>query len=131
MSHHRSNPLLRDFGHLIGESGLYPAFHIDVFWNVDDQRRVKDTAVVFVPRHALHLPEMQKAFAAFNAEWRSDLGNSCEDWLTEGGLTPSSVFGTLLAQGFVFQDELDRALREFAMIRECDWARDMIKAFRR
>ena len=46
-----------------------------------------------------------------------------------GGLNPEQVFGILLGRGFESRQELARALREFAHIQECEWARQMLVGF--
>lgn len=90
-----------------------------------------DVEVVFVPRQALRDRDLQRAYGAYNKQWRSDLGNSVAGWMSSGPdrMTPETVFGDLLRNQFKNQDELINALKEFSHIEECEWARDMYSSF--
>jgi hypothetical protein len=50
--------------------------------------------------------------------------------MQDGGYTPETIFGMLLAFGFETEVELENALKEFACIEECNWARLMLQGFR-
>lgn len=129
------NPAYQLFAHLLPASGLYPAAWVDIFSNTDDDTfRYKEVEVVFVPRgkapDGTEGPNLDRgfwdAFAAYNAHWAGDLGNSVMGWMKPGGLTPEHVFGNMLATGFVDRGELRTAVEEFAHIEECDWARAIL-----
>jgi hypothetical protein len=136
MKSQESNPAYQRFSHHLSPTGRYPAAYVDVFWNKDSSYKIKDVEVIFIPRGAHDLPrrpdgeEFWNAYSRYNKRWRSDLGNSCRGWLEDDGLTPESIFGMLLEHGFSNNDELERALEEFAHIEECNWARAMLKGFR-
>ena len=129
-----ANPAVSRFKNLLPRSGRYPAKYVDVFWNREDDGRVKDVEVVFIPRREVGDDDKANSFwreyATYNDRWESDLGNSCSDWLQPGGQTPEGIFGYLLGSGFSSPKELERALEEFAHIDECAWAREMLKYYR-
>jgi hypothetical protein len=123
------NPVYPRFKHLLSSNGRYPAKHVDIFWNRDDDQRITDVEVVFIPRAALRDEELQAEYAQYNKRWTSDLGNSTEHWLEEHGYTPEDIFGHLLRHGFRSEKVTQVALREFAHIEECEWARLMLRGF--
>lgn len=130
----QANPALKQFGHLLPENGRYPAKWVDIFWNTNDEMKVKDVEVVFVPRggpigDGEESEEFWARFAHYNRGWMADLGNSCADWLEPGGITPAWIFGDMLQRGFVTKADELQALKEFAHIAECQWARDMLDAY--
>jgi hypothetical protein len=127
LKHEHENPLFPTCRYLITPDGFYPAADVDIFWNVDDDSKVHDVEVVLAPRSALSNRLLQQKFAAWNSQWISDLGVSCSGWLQPGDLNPAKVFGQLLRRGFKSQDEFFSALREFAHIDQCDWARDILE----
>ena len=110
------NPVFPRFKHLLSDHGRYPAKHVDIFWNRDDDMRVKDVEAVFIPRAALRDKELQAEYAHFSKRWASDLGNSTATWLEEDGYTPEGIFGHLLRHGFVSDKEALRALQEFGSV---------------
>jgi hypothetical protein len=127
MKTQNQNPLIKRHSHLLAEDGKYPAEHVDIFWNTELSNvgnLIKNVEVVFAPRPRSR--EDANDFSEYYKRWRYDLGNSCSDWLKEGGLTPAEIFGFMLWSGFLNRDEMVSALREFAHIVECDWARSML-----
>jgi hypothetical protein len=56
-----------------------------------------------------------------------DDGNCWRGWATHAGHGPEVVFRELLVTGFKSPEHLINAVREFARIRQCQWARDMLK----
>jgi hypothetical protein len=125
------NPAHRRYAHFLPPSGLYPARHVDIFWNWDNEHKAKDVEVVFIPRD-VDLPKNEyygRQFDHYVMQWDFDLGNSCSDWLQDPLFTPEGVFGVLLRDGFSNETELQRALEEFARIEECEWARNMLRGF--
>jgi hypothetical protein len=129
------NPAYERFGHLLPETGLYPARFVDIFWDRDDDYKIEHVEVVFIPRGSNELrsvandKDFWQIYADYNRGWDSDLGNSSDDWLKNNGLTPESIFGQMLESGFSNKAELKQALDEFAHIEECNWARLMLKGF--
>lgn len=122
------NPMWRSFKNYLPTSGLYPARWVDIFSNTDKKLRYRDVEVVFVPR-GTDGPEISRElwdeFALYNRKWLGDLGNSVDGWMEQGGWRPEHIFGFMLDRGFVSQGELETAIKEFAHIEECQWARDM------
>ena len=58
-------------------------------------------------------------------------GNICAGWMEGGDYgTPARDFGDMIDGGFSSPLEYLKALRQFAHIRECDWARQMIRGSR-
>jgi len=43
--------------------------------------------------------------------------------------TPEGIFEVLLREGFSNETELERALKKFAHIEECEWVRNMLAGF--
>ncbi|MBA4013250.1 MAG: hypothetical protein C0481_15395 [Phenylobacterium sp.] len=122
------NPAFQAYRHLLPASGRYPAKWVDIFSNTNDEMRYCDVEVVFIPRDADIEFDLQfwDAFADYNDRWIGDLGNSVAGWMEPHGLNPAKVFGLMLYNGFVDQNELDMALSEFSHIEECGWAREMV-----
>ena len=54
-------------------------------------------------------------------------GNCWRGWATDAGHGPEVVFRNLLVTGFKSPRHLIDAIGEFAKIRQCQWARDMLK----
>jgi hypothetical protein len=54
-------------------------------------------------------------------------GNCWRGWATDEGHGPEVVFRGLLVDGFKSPQHLIDAIRQFAKIRQCQWARDMLK----
>jgi hypothetical protein len=104
---------------------------VDIFWNWDDNFKVKEVEAVFFPRD-VGIEESRGFWYRVNVymnKWNFDIGNSSEAWLQAPALTPEGVFGALLREGFSNETELQRALKEFAHIEECEWARNILAGF--
>ncbi|MBB4265737.1 hypothetical protein [Roseospira visakhapatnamensis] len=125
MRYEKENPVF-DPAYL-GDTKLYPAEHVDIFWRRDENFLIRDVEVALAPRDALKNPEKQQRYSQWRKTWTANLGNSCADWMQPNGTTPAEVFGVLLSCGFADHLELKHALREFSSIQGCDWARDMLK----
>lgn len=129
------NPAFQQFSNLLPASGLYPARFVQIFWDTDKEHRVENLEVVFVPRGAGVIPHRKddptfwQSYGRYIGEWDCDLGNSVAGWMEPQGSTPATVWGQLILRGFASQDEMIDALEEFAYIEECEWARDMLRAF--
>lgn len=59
-------------------------------------------------------------------QWQFVRGNCEVDWLTTKFDTPEAIYGYMADCGFSSTSEHIRAIREFARIEECDWARKML-----
>ena len=129
MKEESGNPIYPHFKHLLSQTGRYPATHVDIFWNITDEWTIKDAEVVFVPREALTDQNRQAEYAKYVRQWDENLGNCTEQWLKEDGYTPERIFGRFIDYGFASDTEIHRALKEFAHIEECEWARLMLRGF--
>jgi len=127
MRHQKENPIF-DPAYL-GTSGRYPAKHVDIFWNRAPDFSVCDVAVILAPHEARKNAEKWQTYQIWRKKWCASLGNSCDGWMEPNGTSPAEAFGVLLSCGFRDTLELQTALREFSMIEECDWAREMLKGF--
>ena len=109
-------PVDDDFGH--GEN-LIPVAAVRIFWSHGFQPcRVRD---VYVSRTDIdpHLVEAEY----FSDRWECVVGNCDADWLRSSKFTPEAVFGELLVTGFASNEEAVNAIRQFAQIDVCAWAR--------
>jgi hypothetical protein len=129
MKKESSNPVYPHFKHLLSQTGRYSARHIDIFWNLTDERAIKDVEVVFVPREALADQELRNKYKRYSSQWVANLGNCAEQWLKEDGYTPERIFGRFMHHRFASDAETRRALEEFAHVEECEWARLMLRGF--
>lgn len=130
------NPAIIKYGHLLPANGLYPAKWVDIFSRKNSEYKISDVEAVFIPRNEINGPpeenqEFWGKYSAYNKRWDADLGNSCVDWMQPDGLTPSFVFGYFLRCGFADKSIFHMALREFAQIQECEWAREMLAGYNR
>ncbi len=64
---------------------------------------------------------------AYSERYDCSDGNCWSGWATADGHGPEVVFRGLLVTGFKSPDHLIDAIREFAKIRQCRWAREMLK----
>jgi hypothetical protein len=96
------NPLYIAYQKLVPFGTRYPAEFVNIFWNVDEQGRVYDLEIVFVPRGGIIKRNaagmlLWEQFSNYISRWSGDLGNSCDGWMQQpDGLTPAQVFGHLL-----------------------------------
>jgi hypothetical protein len=116
-----------------GKDGLIEAQHVTVYWDFGpDCKSVRNLSVVYCPRTVMTSRDFDiwRDWDTFDCV----MGNCCTDW-PEGRDArgnpdfencPAGLFGHLLAYGFTDKDEITRALREFAHIKECPWAREML-----
>jgi hypothetical protein len=128
MRYQKDNPIF-DPAYL-GKNGRYPARHVDIFWNRADDFSVCDVAVILAPLDKRRRdPDAWARYKIWHKKWAASLGNSCDGWMEPEGTSPAEAFGVLLSCGFRDVLEMQTALREFSMIEECDWAREMLKGF--
>ena len=150
------NPALDWFSHLLSEDGLYPSEDVMIFWNREDGvLQVRDVAVVYRPRKYMkakgyvdHPAGMMISSLYNNRLFQGSSGNCfIQDWMKYGnkipppphdsesgsklGFSPDGDFKCFEAWGFVSPEEERRALREFARIRECQWARDRLERMKK
>lgn len=127
-----ANPLYRELSHLLAKSGRYPAKWTNIFWNVDEEGRVKDVEAVFSPPIDDDTPEgdhLWFAYLDWKRRWTFVMGACRDGWLEPDDLAPGVIFGGLLREGFASYAEMKDAVREFAWIEECEWAREMLAPF--
>jgi hypothetical protein len=132
MKHEAENPLFHAATRFLTETGRYPATHVDIFWNRTNGSgsKIRDVEVVLVPRILLRDRDLQVRYKDWNQRWESDLGNSVNDWMRSGGLSPAKVFAHLMVIGFEDDEKFWLAIEEFAHIEECFWAREMAEFYR-
>ena len=108
------------------KSGRYPAKDVSIYWNQNDDGKVKGVEVVFRPKQLVPTPVDDAEFVVMYREcvrqWDANLD------LSER--SPENVFGWLVKKGFANNAELKRALEEFAHIEKCRWAMEIVKGFR-
>ena len=103
------------------ERDAIPAREAVILWRHSDDRhrRVVDVLVTRLGDGAVR-----------DRSWRCSWGAVYTDWLSPGDWTmnPEWVFGELLLVQYGFRDGevAEKAIRMFARIRECDWARRMV-----
>jgi hypothetical protein len=97
-----------------------------IFWNHDDgeggDHRVTELIVA-------EINEGNKDTDWFTLcrQYDCNDGNCWINWATAEGHGPEVVFRALLIDGFKSPQHLIGAIREFAKIRQCQWAQDMLK----
>lgn len=119
----------------IDRDARYDQRNVQIWWN--GPPRVSDVYVEYVP-HAVrygHEPAPDGFWSAQRAltiDMDCDAGNSCADWCdgTDLRSTPAGVFGGMLLDGgFASPDEMVKALRQFAKIEQCEWAREVLASY--
>lgn len=108
---------------------LIAARHADIYWNTEPENRHAGGAEVLVvdrgpngvPRNRQNDP---KEF------WRSS-GSMVGGWLTDGmpHHNPAGLFASVWLLRGSSPASVHAALREFAKIEECGWAREMLDMF--
>lgn len=136
------SPAYRFYRKLLKPDGLIDAKHIEVYFDFDSDPTVLNAkghpksgvfnvVVAFIPReHAFndHGDEFMSYWMAWDT-WDNCVGSSSMNWMKNKYETPEAVFAGLCGEyGFTRKEEFYRAVREFARIRQCQWARDMIAA---
>jgi hypothetical protein len=136
-------PTVRFFGHLIPEDGIVPARDVRVYFNMFSPQRIRDVAVVFLPRingrpaPNSHPVRSQLRYATRNL--RCSSGHVFPAWMRDDPSLsisidpnigcdphshPDSLWKMMCHVGFLDDGEAQRARDEFARIEECGWARD-------
>ncbi len=144
------NPALEFFSHLLPDDGLYPAEDVMIYFNQDWENRsiVSGVAVVYLPRKHIRSkgyqehPTLGMVSSCYNKILFQSSSGNCffQDWMKYNnkksppphdpdtnanlGFGPDEDFQCLRAWGFSSLTEAERAIGEFARIRECAWARD-------
>ena len=93
-----------------------------IFWSADPaSRKVRDVWVSTTD-------QPYEAYSAeyFSLRWTFVVGNCNVDWLRNPLCTPEAVFGQMAAIGFASPAEAINAIRQFAKIDACGWARAML-----
>lgn len=127
------SPMLGRHNVGIDKKGLIEAKHVTVYWDFGPENKtVRNICVVYCPREVMTTRDFDiwRGWDTFDCV----MGNCCSGW-PEGWDSsgkpdyencPTGLFGHLLAYGFTDKDETTRALKEFARIKECSWAREML-----
>ncbi len=119
------NPFYQRYRCKLPANGRYPAQDTTIFFNRDNDKKIRDLEVVFKPSYAAgpaHDPEIWNRYATYNQKWESEL--------SIGDFDQSDFISSDGLQEFASQIEIERALEEFSHVDECGWARKIIKKFR-
>jgi hypothetical protein len=106
----------------------HSARDVSFVWGEDDDMRITEVRVVRHVGGGDH--DVEGAQAIFDTDaFPNAFGADHEGWM-EGDprMTPDGVFAGMLVDGFASSRHLIRALRAFAKVRECDWARRFLAA---
>ncbi len=106
----------------------HKAKDVTFVWGYDDRMRITEVRVVRHVGEADH--DARGGPAIFDPDaFPNSFGHVEEGWM-EGDprMTPDGVFAGMLADGFASSKYLVRALKEFATVEECDWARRFLAA---
>ncbi len=87
------------------------AEEVHIWWNMD-QGKVTD--VLVIDRHII-VPGYQYSDGAC---WVG--------WMDHPGFGPEAVFGNLVRLGFKNSSYAEKAIRQFALVDQCRWARNML-----
>lgn len=108
--------------------GQHRAKDVTFVWGEDDNMRITEVRVV---RHVGDTDHDVRGEAAISDPdaFPNSFGAVAEGWM-EGDprMTPDGVFAGMLVDGFASTRSLIQALREFATVQECDWARRFLAA---
>lgn len=136
------SPAYQFYRKILQPDGLIDAEHIEIYFDTDQDTEVLNkhgnpkmgvfnVTVAFIPRdHAAtdRWEEFMRYWMAWDT-WDNCVGSSSINWMKNEVETPEGVFAGLCGEyGFTRKEEFYRAVREFARIRQCQWARDMLAA---
>jgi len=106
----------------------HKAKDVTFVWGEDDKMRITEVRVL---RHVGDMDhDARGGRALFDTDaFPNSFGFVEAGWM-EGDprMTPDGVFAGMLADGFSSARHLVRALKEFATVQECDWARRFLAA---
>lgn len=93
-----------------------------IFWSADPANQKICDVWVSTTNQA------REAYTAeyFSLRWTFVVGNCNVDWLHNPLCTPEAAFGQMAAIGFASSAEAINAIRQFAKIDACSWARTML-----
>ena len=94
------------------ESAMMRAEDVHIWWNMDHGRV---TDVLVIDRHTV-IPGYQ---CSDGACWVG--------WMDHPGFGPEEVFGKLVRLGFKNASYVEQAIRQFARVDQCQWARNMLQ----
>lgn len=103
--------------------GLIPVETARIFWSHGPAPH-RHACDVYVSTSAL--PQTLVDDEYFSQRWWCVVGDCDVGWLVDPQYTPEAVFGELLESGFASRAEMLNALRQFAWIDTCSWARLML-----
>jgi transcriptional regulator with XRE-family HTH domain len=127
----KSYLLMSRFTEKLAEIGVDPAGTVNaedagIGWNLDDTAEdASDLRVIDFKKYRDRNATREDVIA-----WRragSTMGACLSEWMENPRHTPEGLFAGLLYNGDIpTKEKLIPVLREFAKIRECDWARMML-----
>jgi hypothetical protein len=126
----KRNPLILEYRHRLDGNGLMAAEDVVFYWDkieINGVFRSCNVRAVFHP--IIEIGEdilRHQAWREFCSGWFSSFGNDSRGWFVTSGRTPEHLYGSLLAEQFVDDEERFLALAEFARVQECGWARKML-----
>lgn len=108
--------------------GRHRAKDVTFVWGEDDKMRITEVRVVRHVGDTDH--DARGAAALLDAEaFPHSFGRVEFGWMDgDPRMTPDGVFAGMLVDGFASTKHFIRALREFATVQECDWARRFLAA---
>lgn len=108
--------------------GLHRAKDVTFVWGEDNGMRITEVRAVRHVGDTDH--DALGAAALFDAEaFPNSFGRGEFGWMNgDPRMTPDGVFAGMLVDGFASPKHVIRALREFAKVQECDWARRFLAA---
>ena len=127
----KDSPAITWFGHLIPEDGIVDAKDVRILWNTSmlekdgAHARIHDVAVFYWPKALVWRNEdLCNWMYRFDDPFRYCIGNVFADW-NETHMEMLDEYWSLFNKfGFMDDAEALRARKEFARMRQCEWARD-------
>lgn len=129
------SPMIGRYTVGIDKHGLIDASQVVIAWNYrtsEEPKGIANVTVLYRPRDRMTADELHRFGDWISRYWSATAGNVSAKWMTttlddQGApMQPTERFGDMLASGFIRTEELNRAVREFARIKECEWARRML-----
>lgn len=113
-----------------GRDGLYAAHDVMILWNLNSQGEAVDLTVCLRPLDHGFEDKVSERFDRWQGRYSNANGNCVADWMRgDPRATPAALFGWLLIEEkFPNREQTINAIRQFAKIRECEWARQMVAA---
>ncbi len=131
----KDSPAIKWFGHLIPEDGIVDAKDVRILWNTSmlegdgayapGTTRIHDMAVFYWPKdHVRNNENLCNWMYRFDDPFRCSSGNVYADWNEAHMEMLDDLWSDFNELGFMSDAEALRARKEFARMRQCEWARD-------